>query len=96
MAVEIGLEYFHQARRIGELAELELFVKAMGVFRCQHKAPKSLQILVLHDDLHQPFRQALTPMCVKNEYVGEIGEGSLVRNYPGEADLFGLVIQPKA
>src|SRR6266481_682994 len=49
-----------------------------------------------HDALHEPFRQTLATPGFQHEYIGQIGEGGPVGDYPGEADLIALVINAKA
>src|SRR5256885_1816995 len=85
----------HEARRIGELGEPELFVQTMRVFCCEHEAPQPLKIRVREYELHEPFGQTFVAMRLEYEYVGEIGKSSLVSDDPGEPYLLALTEDAK-
>src|SRR5258708_35332206 len=59
----------------------------MGIECRQSPTPQPLQLRMLHDAFQQQFAQSLTAMRFQHEYVGDVGEGSKIADYPRKAHL---------
>jgi hypothetical protein len=85
---------FHKSTSFSILKS-ELRVEPMGVFGRQRESTKTLQFGMLHDFLHQQFRDALSSVIFVNKHVAEVGKGAAVGYNSGKTDLPSLKMGSK-
>ena len=59
----------------------------MSVLRGQHPSAQSLQVRMAYDTFHQPLGETPSAKGRKDENVGQISEGRLVRDDAGKSHL---------
>src|SRR5581483_3295756 len=62
-------------------------VQAVSVAGAEHPAPQALEMRVGDDRLHQPDAEPLPALLLEHEDIGDVGEGGVVGDDAGEADL---------
>jgi len=70
----------------------EFGIQIVGVAGQQNPAAQILECRMLDDALHKPFAEAETAMGLEQENIAEIGDGSVVGDYAGKADLTAVFV----
>src|SRR5882724_5664021 len=78
---------FHPGLRTLYRGESKFGVKAMSVLRGQHPSAQSLQVRMAYDTFHQPLGETPSAISRRNENIGQISEGRLVRDDAGKYHL---------
>lgn len=81
----------HEGFGLCEGLEAKLRVEAVSVLRGQQETAEALEIRVRHDRLHDELGDAPASMSGDDKDVGNIGEGSVIGDDPGEADLLRTI-----
>lgn len=85
--INVWAEDFHFRFGLGEFAEAELAVEAVGVASRQTETTQPLQSWMAHHAFHQPFSQTFAAMMFEDVDIAEIGKGGGVGDDSREADL---------
>src|SRR5438128_12397596 len=72
---------------MARLAEAELAVELMRVPREEDPAPEALEVGMRLDGGHELLAHAAAPMRIEHEDIADIGEGGVVRDHAGKANL---------
>src|SRR5258707_3832080 len=78
---------FHPGLRTLYRGESKFGVKAMSVLCGQHPSAQSLQVRMAYDTFHQPLGETPSAISRRNENIGQISEGRLVRDDAGKSHL---------
>src|SRR4029078_11895068 len=90
--VDVRRPTLHVGGSTPRRAESVALVQSLGVASEEGKAAEALEVGVLEDALHQPFRESTAAIGFDDKYVGEIGIGRAVRGEPREASLCRAVV----
>ena len=86
----------HDVFGLEKRAETEFGVEAVGIAGGEEEAAQSLEIRMGHDGAHDFFGDAMATVVGEDENIGDVSEGGIIGDGPGEGDLFSFVISAEA
>src|SRR5438270_8395674 len=93
LLIDRSIQPLEEAERGWRLGEAAAPVEALRVAGAEQPAAQPLEVRMRQDGVDEMAAEPFAALGLDDEDIGEIGEGRVVGDHPGEADLLGTPIE---